>query len=253
MVASGVGESARIIFKPDAPIGELAWSHSEDKISFSAYVDGDHEIYSMDIDGGNVKRLTFGKGNDVFPSWSPDDEFIGFVNYSSSDAWEARLTGESDVYIMRSDGTGKERLTFSPDRPKGPLIWSEDRKSLWYFLRDGRSLYNVNILTKQEQHLLELDNSFHSIDMKNQRVAFLPKIQGRRVMVCDLEGKRKKVLADFNEAWVVFVRNVQWIKDGKKLVCTVTDGKKDKIVVVDPESGEKKVVASVDGIVMNMI
>ena len=64
--------------------------------------DGNREIYTMNIDGSNQKRLTTNTVDDWNPSWSPDGEAIIF----SSD----NTTGYMDTFIINKDGTSLKKL-----------------------------------------------------------------------------------------------------------------------------------------------
>ena len=73
--------------------------------------DGDYAIYAMNVDGGRQKRLTrtevdtsspAGLFFQIDPAWSPDGAKIAFAS---------RREGSSDIYVMRADGTGTQRLT----------------------------------------------------------------------------------------------------------------------------------------------
>ncbi len=62
------------------------------------------EIYIMDADGSNQKRLTDMPGYDGGPFFTPDGQHIVWRHFS-----EDGLT--ADIYTMRIDGTGIKRLT----------------------------------------------------------------------------------------------------------------------------------------------
>ena len=64
--------------------------------------DGNFEIYVMNIDGSNQKRLTNNDVDDWNPSWSPDGSKIIF---QSSDE-----NGGKHVQIMNNDGSSVERF-----------------------------------------------------------------------------------------------------------------------------------------------
>jgi Tol biopolymer transport system component len=80
------------------------------------------EIYLMDGDGSNLRRLTENSYSDGFPSLSPDGTRIVF------DSNRLRAEGEpfntSDLFVMNADGTGQTSLvrgssaTWSPDGKK---------------------------------------------------------------------------------------------------------------------------------------
>ena len=45
------------------------WSPSGQSIAFVSYLDGDADIYVMDADGSNQRRLTQNDTDDTSPSW----------------------------------------------------------------------------------------------------------------------------------------------------------------------------------------
>jgi Tol biopolymer transport system component len=49
-----------------------AWSPDGGSIAFTSARDGNYEIYVMDADGSNQRRLTDDAGSDRQPEWSPD-------------------------------------------------------------------------------------------------------------------------------------------------------------------------------------
>src|SRR5438876_1506711 len=101
---------------------DYSWSPDGSRIVFSSHRDGpaSQEIYVMNADGSEQRRLTFDSGHDsvfnVQPVWSPDGATIAFVH--------ANGLGEA-VWLMRPDGSEQrelvnvgalvERLTWSPD------------------------------------------------------------------------------------------------------------------------------------------
>jgi len=64
------------------------------------------DIYSFDLNGENLKRLTFGDNN-LAPSFSPDGRWIAFMSYRDH---PLQALG-CEIYIMRVDGSQPRRLT----------------------------------------------------------------------------------------------------------------------------------------------
>ncbi len=62
------------------------------------------EIYIMDADGSNQRRLTDWDGYDGGPFFTPDGQRIVWRHFSKDGA-------TADIYTMRLDGTGVQRLT----------------------------------------------------------------------------------------------------------------------------------------------
>ena len=65
--------------KADAGSWQPAWSPDGEKIAFSSNPDGNGDIFVMDADGSNIRRLTHTPDGEQFPSWSPDGEQIVFA------------------------------------------------------------------------------------------------------------------------------------------------------------------------------
>ena len=77
------------------------WSPDGTKIAFTTNRDGNPEIYVMNRDGGNVRRMTNSPSIDVSPTWSPTGGQL---------AWVSDRTGTPKIYIMNADGTGQRAL-----------------------------------------------------------------------------------------------------------------------------------------------
>ncbi len=115
----------------DANNGFPYFSPDGKLIVFRSGRDGNHEIYLMNSDGSNVRRLTDNPATDTMPSFSPDGKQIAFV--STRD-------GDHEIYIMdlRPDGTpGKpRRITHSPGFDTHP-VFSPDGKWLAFTSQRG--------------------------------------------------------------------------------------------------------------------
>jgi Tol biopolymer transport system component len=111
------GAAARPLLEtPDADEGAPAMSPDGTRVAFDSDRDGNFELYVMDADASNVRRLTSHPGRDLAPAWSPDGSRIAFMSDRAGQGF--------DVHWMRPDGSGVERLTttgsswfpqFSPD------------------------------------------------------------------------------------------------------------------------------------------
>jgi TolB protein len=81
-----------------------------------------YDIFSANIDGTNVRRLTKNKGYDAEGIVSPDGKRIVFTSLRN---------GDLDIYLMNSDGTGVRRLTSEKGYDGGPFF-SWDGKQIVY-------------------------------------------------------------------------------------------------------------------------
>ena len=81
------------------------WSPDGSRIAFKSTRGGSYNLYVMDADGSNVRRLTEHAGTDHDPTWLPDGQSIVF----SSD--RDRGTGRWDLYRLWLADGAIERLT----------------------------------------------------------------------------------------------------------------------------------------------
>ena len=100
---------------------------------------GAPQIYIMDLDSGNVRRLTFNGGYNTAPAWSPDGKWI---------AYESRVGGGFDLWLIDPEGTTNLPLVENP-RNDVSATWSPDgRKIAFSSDRRGRpSIYVVDAPT----------------------------------------------------------------------------------------------------------
>src|SRR4029079_6651736 len=98
------------------------------KILFSSnYGDPGHrefDIWSIDVDGTHLERITFAPGFDGFPMFSPDGKKLAF----SSNRHQAEK-GQTDVYVADWIDDVKERPGMTPqvaDRYASDVAWLAD-------------------------------------------------------------------------------------------------------------------------------
>src|SRR4051794_23910231 len=97
------------------------------RLVFQSERDGNPEIYTADVQGRAVKRLTNSPGRDEFPRWSPDGKQIAFASDRGGDGLQ--------VYLMSSEGTDVRAMTHLPLACSEPS-WSPDGLRL-AFRRDN--------------------------------------------------------------------------------------------------------------------
>jgi len=110
--------------------------YSTKKIVFTSDINGNEDIFSMDLDGSNVTQLTDHPGNDKYPAVSTDGKKI---------AYTSDIGGHWQIFIMDWDGANKMQLTSTPVRSGFPG-WSFDGRYIFYEVyKDGDwELYRIN-------------------------------------------------------------------------------------------------------------
>jgi len=78
-------------------------------------------IYTLSIDGGDARRLTFdGKAN-TRPRWSPDSSQIAFISDQG---------GSSQIWLMAADGDDQRRVTDLPSEAGGVMFFPDGLRLL---------------------------------------------------------------------------------------------------------------------------
>jgi Tol biopolymer transport system component len=80
------------------------WSPDGQSFAYCGIRDQVFDIYSMSIEGGEERRLTFGEGRNDGPDYSADGNWIYF---------NSSRTGLMQIWRVRTDGSAVERITDS--------------------------------------------------------------------------------------------------------------------------------------------
>ena len=96
-------------------------------IAYTSNLDGDYEIYLIKTDGSDLTQLTSNFAQDTQPVWSPNGKFIAF----SSDR-NGAFIWNSDIFVMRTDGSAQTNLTKSTGVSEFSPFWSFDGKKIQY-------------------------------------------------------------------------------------------------------------------------
>lgn len=144
----------------DGPLDEGIAVTSDGKVLlFDREVEGNRDIYRINIDGTNLQRLTAHPGRDFHGSWSPDGAKIVFARDGNE---------HIGIYIMNADGSEQNPLLTNADdnldpswSPKGDMIaFSKNGKTPCLFrLNDAkwRSLIPFTLFCRHPSWLADGD------------------------------------------------------------------------------------------------
>lgn len=190
-VMNADGKKSRVLFNGDKRNNFPAWSPDEQRIAFAAAAtaapesaNSNSDLYIMDADGGNRRRLTKDGSRNTEPVFSPDGYRVSFVSdrdgtpaiyLMNSDGGgaiqrisPASLTGacsapafspngrflvfacgdktRSDLYLINADGTKLRRLTDNPSINTSPVFNPDSDRIAFSSNRSGNfAIYAIDI------------------------------------------------------------------------------------------------------------
>ena len=106
---------------------------------------GTQQLYIMEADGKNVRRISYGEGRYATPVWSPRGDLIAFTK---------TYKGRFLIGVMKTDGSG-ERILTEGFHNEGPA-WSPNGRVLAFFRESkgadgGPKLWTVDVTGYNEQ------------------------------------------------------------------------------------------------------
>ena len=146
------------------------------QIAFTSERDGHRQIYVMDADGGNQRRLSNNPFCEFDPSWSPDGKYIAFTSTGRQNT----AGGHWRIYVMDADGGNKRRLSNGAVDDWDPS-WSPDGKRIAFVSsRDGRG-HDIYVMDADGKNQ-STDDLSRDTDPSWTRIAFVSHKDGIYVM-----------------------------------------------------------------------
>jgi len=134
------------------------WSPDGKTLAFVGQRNGDFDIYSIPVAGGEETRLTTAKGLDDGPEYSPDGKYIYF---------NSERTGSMQLWRMKPDGSEQEQITSDEFNNWFPHI-SPDGKWMVFLTYDK----SVSGHPENKEVMLRL------MSLENKKITVLAKLFG---------------------------------------------------------------------------
>ena len=123
--------------------------HHKTQIIFSSTRDRNPQIYVMDSDGTNHRRLAANQAENYRPAWSPDGTKIAFVSN--------RNGGLHQIYLM--DVTGKNPIRLTDAVWNDDPAWSPDGKKIAFSSSpDGKKIVHIAVMDADGNYRVKLEH-----------------------------------------------------------------------------------------------
>ena len=227
----------------------MAVVDAQAQIAFVSQRDGNPEIYVMDVDGKNQRRLTNHPDNDLSPSWSPDGKRIVFFSNRDGHVHVIHGLPAYEIYVMDADGGNPQNLTNNPFDDRNPS-WAPDGKRIVFQSnrdKDNPQNYEIYVMDADggnQQNLTENPNEdqYPSWSPDGKRIVFSSAREGHfigefgitdEIYVMDVDGGNQQRLTENR----VYDEWPSWSPDGKRIAFYSCRDGNAEIYVMDADGG----------------
>ena len=204
------------------------------RMVYLAEVAGVEQLFTADIDGGNIRQLTHDAFNHEDPAWSPDGRKIAYVSQAG---------GGEVISTMNPDGSGVEPLSPGSVHAIHPS-WTPDGGSVLYCTTD-----DLDPPRKNESDVFRIDlhsrvvtklitggvNTFPVMSPDGKHIAFRKIIDGdnSEVFIADADGSHPRNLTNHPafDGWPA------WSPDGRHIAFASNRRGNQQIYVMDADGG----------------
>lgn len=124
---------------------QAAWSPDRTRVAFSSNRSGSFDIYLVDADGQNLRRLTSNSWNEGEPTWTPDGGRIVYTVTSGT---------TTQIAIMPVDSGDTRQLTTASGGNHSPSVSSDGRTIAFVSARDGNhAVYTMGLDGSNQRRL----------------------------------------------------------------------------------------------------
>jgi TolB protein len=139
-----------------------SWAPDGSRLMFMSSMHGDPELFTSDLSGRNLKRITYSAGVDTSPAWNPKTgQQVAFVSDRG---------GIPQLYVMNADGSNTERIILEDMGYVIDPAWSPNGQLLAFSWRRPTGNYDIYVMDIATRSLVELTRDAG----RNERPSWAP-------------------------------------------------------------------------------
>jgi serine/threonine protein kinase len=205
------------------------------RVAIARTVNGNTDVWSLDLERGILTRLTSDSSIDSYPVWSPDGSRV---------AYQSNRAGYTDLYQKSVNSTAGEELLLGSVGSKLPYDWSSDGRFLVYRDIDEKTSWDLWILPMDGHSKpwplvrTEFDERDAEFSKDGKWIAYQSNESNRfeiYVQPFPDSGTRQQVSTNGGT-------QVRWRSDGKELFYIAVDGRL-MAVPIQVSSDGKRIIA----------
>jgi len=202
------------------------------KILFVSDKDGSHQIYSIDYDGENIRKITNEKYHLAFPRWFSKNSFL-FISYK----------GGWPKIVKYSISTGKKEILLAhPGLNACPSISISTKEIAAVLSKSGNpEIYITDFygnIKKRLTYYRGIDSS-PSFSPDGKNICFVSDRQGSaQIFIMDKDGYRVKRISYISS----YSTCPRWSPDGNFIAYIILKRKKFGIAIYEVPTGKTKIV-----------
>jgi tol-pal system beta propeller repeat protein TolB len=161
-----------------------------EKTGHIAFDDDAHDVWSVNADGSDPRRLTSAAAPEFDPSWSPDGSAV---------TYRSEVDGNAEIYVMKADGSAKRNLTHNLAEDYSPT-WSPDGKHIAFASSRTGVFNDIYVMDADGSHVRRLTrqrsaDEYPTWSPNGRRIAFASDRNGRwEIYVISVNGTHERRL-----------------------------------------------------------
>jgi TolB protein len=216
-----------------------SFSYDGKRIAFTSFRDKSAEIYLMNVDGSNVRRITDHPAYDNYPVFSPDGTQIAFQSNRENERTEIYLQN------LESDSPPVKIASHNGETGIHPKCWSPDGTQILFWTNQNGKAQIV--LSNVEPYPARLFLSDEKADLNvprpapdGRRIIYEARLADRRIelRLTDLETKKTMTLLttapDYPQGYLLAPA---WSPDGQKIAFADKASGNSEVFLMNADGG----------------